>query len=121
MWDVGCGDMNVIWHPISPPAHFHTPPQVLFFDALHLHPFSTLKARKSALFLLAISSCGLLIASASAMGTVVNVHFFPQGELLHALPQGGSRETKLQAPPDRHLLFFLLLCCKLFVIYSYAS
>jgi autophagy-related protein 18 len=67
--------------------------QVLLFDALQLHSVSTLQARKSALSLLAISPCGLLIASASDRGTVVNVHSFPQGQLLHAFRRGAMTAT----------------------------
>lgn len=67
--------------------------QVLLFDALQLRSLSTLQARKSALALLAISPCGLLIASASDRGTVVNVHSFPQGELLHAFRRGAMAAT----------------------------
>jgi len=62
--------------------------QVLLFDALDLHALSTVDAHKGALACIALSTCGRLMATASEKGTVVRVHAFPQGQLLHTFRRG---------------------------------
>ena len=67
--------------------------QVLYFDSLQLHALNTVQAHKGPLGCLCLSSAGHLLATASEKGTVIRIHSFPQGALLHTFRRGSLPAT----------------------------
>lgn len=67
--------------------------QVLYFDALQLHSLNTVQAHKGPLGCMCLSSAGHLLATASEKGTVIRIHSFPQGALLHTFRRGSLPAT----------------------------
>lgn len=97
------GDSSVLVYPSGPPArHTVAPPsassskkksnfsagEFTVLDCMSLTPLNVIKAHRSPLSNLTLSSDGTLLASTSDRGTIIRVFSIPGGTLLHQFRRG---------------------------------